>query len=234
MSVSAASRTACEFIVRAHLNRRSTWQWFRWRIRGTFSTSTIFRIKQGAGEEFIRKFEEFDYSDANPMHKSSAQVRDGVLCRDSNDPHRFFLIGEWKSIEEHRKILTGMAGGTPPAFLSLIEGGPSNFRPLYADVVSKHAVGISQIAAPLFARAACLWRTIHARDRRLTAGGARTASSFAGLSRRAPFTVEKGASPAAPRSGRCAYSQTRTGRVTYPYPSQTWRGSRQQCGGGGG
>ena len=95
-----------------------------------------FRIKEGAGEEFIRKFEEFDYSDDNPMHKSSAQVRDGVLCRDSNDPHRFFLIGEWKSIEEHRKILMGMAGGTPPAFLSLIEGGPSRFRPLYADVVS--------------------------------------------------------------------------------------------------
>ena len=64
-----------------------------------------FRVKPGMEDEFIRLFEQFDYSDENPMHKSSAQVRDGVLCRDVSDPGRFFLIGEWKSIEEHKKIL---------------------------------------------------------------------------------------------------------------------------------
>lgn len=31
------------------------------------------------GDEFIRQFEEFDYSEKNPMHKSSAQVRDGAV-----------------------------------------------------------------------------------------------------------------------------------------------------------
>ena len=40
-----------------------------------------FRAKPGMGDELIRLFEEFDYSDDNPMHKSDAQVRDGVLCR---------------------------------------------------------------------------------------------------------------------------------------------------------
>jgi hypothetical protein len=94
-----------------------------------------FRVKEGMGDEFIRQFEEFDYSDDNPMHKSTGQVRDGVLCRDSSDPHRFFLIGEWKSIEEHKKILKIVAE-MKPKFGLLVEGGPAKFQPIYAEVVS--------------------------------------------------------------------------------------------------
>ena len=95
-----------------------------------------FRVKEGMGDEFIKQFEEFDYSDNNPMHKSSAQVRDGVLCRDSNDPHRFFLIGEWKSIEEHKKILKILAEEVRPKFVMLVDGGPATFQPTYAEIVS--------------------------------------------------------------------------------------------------
>lgn len=95
-----------------------------------------FRVKEGMGEEFIKQFEEFDYSDNNPMHKTPAQVRDGVLCRDSEDPNRFFLIGEWKSIEEHKKILKIVAEEIKPKFVMLVDGGPANFKPLYAEVVS--------------------------------------------------------------------------------------------------
>lgn len=94
-----------------------------------------FRVKEGMGDEFIKQFEEFDYSDANPMHKSSAQVRDGVLCRDAADPQRFFLIGEWKSIEEHKKILKIVAE-MRPKFALLVDGGPAKFTPIYAEVVS--------------------------------------------------------------------------------------------------
>ena len=53
-----------------------------------------FRVKPGTGEEFIELFNEFDYSDVNPMHKSPAQVKDGVLCRDTEDADHFYLIGE--------------------------------------------------------------------------------------------------------------------------------------------
>jgi hypothetical protein len=95
-----------------------------------------FRVKEGMGEEFIKQFEEFDYSDQNPMHKSPAQVRDGVLCRDANDPHRFFLIGEWKSIEEHKRILKLLAEEVRPKFVMLVDGGPATFQPVYAEVVS--------------------------------------------------------------------------------------------------
>jgi quinol monooxygenase YgiN len=95
-----------------------------------------FRVKEGMGDAFIKQFEEFDYSDANPMHKSSAQVRDGVLCRDANDPHHFFLIGEWKSIEEHKKILKILAEEVRPKFVMLVDGGPTKFLPTYAEVVS--------------------------------------------------------------------------------------------------
>jgi hypothetical protein len=36
---------------------------------------------EGKADEFIKLFEEFDYSPDNPMHKSAAQLKDGVLCR---------------------------------------------------------------------------------------------------------------------------------------------------------
>jgi heme-degrading monooxygenase HmoA len=69
--------------------------------RGNYLHIYDFRVMKGKEDEFIRLFEEFDYSDGNPMHKSSAQVKDGVLCRDTEDPQRFFLIAEWADIEEH-------------------------------------------------------------------------------------------------------------------------------------
>lgn len=92
-----------------------------------------FRVKAGREEEFIKLFNEFDYSDDNPMHKSPAQVKDGVLVRDVKDPQRFWLIAEWSDIEEHariRKMLVTMK----PAFVGLIEGG--SFVPDYGLIVS--------------------------------------------------------------------------------------------------
>ena len=62
--------------------------------KGNYFHIYDFRVQKGRGEEFIRLFDAFDYSDENPMHKSSAQVKDGVLCRDVNDPDHFYLLGE--------------------------------------------------------------------------------------------------------------------------------------------
>lgn len=92
-----------------------------------------FKVKAGRGDEFIALFNEFDYSDANPMHRSQAQVRDGVLCRDELDPDRFYLIGEWRSVEEHRKILEQITSGPPPKFVALLE---DKMIPRYVKVVS--------------------------------------------------------------------------------------------------
>ena len=72
--------------------------------KGNYLHIYDFRVQKGHEEEFIRSFEKFDYSDGNPMHKSKAQVKDGVLCRDTEDPQRFFLIAEWADIEEHARI----------------------------------------------------------------------------------------------------------------------------------
>lgn len=102
--------------------------------RGNFLHIYDFRVQAGHEEEFIRLFEEFDYSDSNPMHKSSAQVKDGVLCRDTEDPQRFFLIAEWADIEEHARIRRSLADEIRPAFIKLIEGG--RFVPKYVQVVS--------------------------------------------------------------------------------------------------
>ena len=93
-----------------------------------------FRVLPGHEDEFIRLFEEFDYSDGNPMHKSAAQVKDGVLCRDTEDPSRFFLIAEWSDIEVHAQIRKILANELKPAFIKLIEGG--RFVPKYVKVVS--------------------------------------------------------------------------------------------------
>jgi hypothetical protein len=93
-----------------------------------------FRVKDGMADEFMRLFEEFDYSPENPMHKSPAQAKDGVLCRHNDDPNRFFLIGEWKSIEEHQRILKVVAE-MRPKFIGLVEGGPAAFKPTYVNVV---------------------------------------------------------------------------------------------------
>lgn len=103
--------------------------------RGNFVHVYDFRVKPGKGEEFIRLFDDFDYSDANPMHKSAAQAKDGVLCRDVTDPDHFYLLGEWRDIKVHADILKVLRG-MHPEFVHLIEGGPANFKPTYAEVVS--------------------------------------------------------------------------------------------------
>jgi hypothetical protein len=101
--------------------------------KGNYLHVYDFRVQPGTGERFIELFDTFDYSDANPMHKSPAQVKDGVLCRDTEDPDHFYLIGEWSDIVVHaaiRKELMALA----PEFGKLIVGG--KFVPIYAEVVS--------------------------------------------------------------------------------------------------
>ena len=103
-----------------------------------------FRVKPGKIDEFVRLFNEFDYADTNPMHKSSAQVKDGVLVQDVADEHRFWLIAEWADIKVHaeiRKVLIEMK----PAFVGLIEGG--KFVPAYGRVVSSTPEDILNAAA---------------------------------------------------------------------------------------
>jgi hypothetical protein len=91
-----------------------------------------FRVKPGSGDDFIRLFNEFDYSDDNPMHKSSAQVKDGVLCRDVEDEDHFYLIGEWRDIEKEIRVqMVAMA----PEFVALVDSGP--FVPIYAEIVTE-------------------------------------------------------------------------------------------------
>src|ERR1700680_3540989 len=102
--------------------------------RGNYLHIYDFRVMKGKEDEFIRLFEEFDYSDGNPMHKSSAQVKDGVLCRDTEDPQRFFLIAEWADIEEHARIRKILANDIKPEFIKYIEG--HKFVPKYVEVVS--------------------------------------------------------------------------------------------------
>jgi hypothetical protein len=102
--------------------------------KGNYLHIYDFRVMPGKEDEFIRLFEAFDYSDGNPMHKSSAQVKDGVLCRDVNDPDHFYLLGEWADIDVHAKIRKVLAEELKPAFVGLIEG--KGFVPTYAEVVS--------------------------------------------------------------------------------------------------
>ncbi|HXG36153.1 MAG TPA: antibiotic biosynthesis monooxygenase [Dehalococcoidia bacterium] len=100
---------------------------------GNFIHVYDFRVKPGMGDEFIRRFDEFDHSGANPMHGSPAQVREGVLCQDENDPDHFYLIGEWNDKETHRQLLQQLRA-LEPSFHELIEGG--KLVPIYADVVA--------------------------------------------------------------------------------------------------
>jgi len=102
--------------------------------KGNFLHIYDFRVQKGHEQDFITSFESFDYSDGNPMHKSKAQVKDGVLCRDTENPDHFYLIGEWRDIEEHRRIREFVAREIRPEFVQLIEGG--HFVPNYAEIVS--------------------------------------------------------------------------------------------------
>jgi hypothetical protein len=104
--------------------------------KGNFFHVFDFRVKSGTGDEFIRLFDEFDYSDENPMHKSPAQVKDGVLCRDVDDADHFYLIGEWRDIDVHKAIreqLRGMA----PEFMKLVDLDRTPFVPVYAEIVTE-------------------------------------------------------------------------------------------------
>ena len=104
--------------------------------KGNFFHIYDFHVKAGTGEEFVRLFEEFDYSEGNPMHKSPYQVKDGVMLRDTEDEDHFYLIGEWASIEEHRRILVELQE-LAPEFVNYIEGlDKGAFVPKYAEIVS--------------------------------------------------------------------------------------------------
>jgi hypothetical protein len=101
--------------------------------KGNYLHIYDFKVEADKIDEFVRLFNEFDYGDDNPMHKSAAQVKDGVLCQDVADPTRFWLIAEWADIEVHariRKVLIDMK----PAFVKHIVGG--RFVPAYGKVVS--------------------------------------------------------------------------------------------------
>ena len=102
--------------------------------KGNYFHVYYFRVKPGRGDEFIELFNQFDYGGNNPFHRSAAQVKDGVLCRDAADPDHFYLIGEWRDIEEHRRIRELVAREIRPEFVTLIEGG--RFVPNYAEIVS--------------------------------------------------------------------------------------------------
>ncbi len=93
-----------------------------------------FKVDPDHIDDFIKLFNEFDYSDGNPMHKSPAQVKDGALVQDVADPTRFWLIGEWADIEEHARIRKVLAEQLRPAFIKHIVGG--KFVPAYGKVVS--------------------------------------------------------------------------------------------------
>lgn len=101
--------------------------------QGNFLHIYDFKVDPNHVEEFIRLFNEFDYSEANPMHKSPAQVKDGALVQDVADPTRFWLIGEWSDIEVHARIRKQFVE-MKPAFIKYVVGG--KFAPAYGKVVS--------------------------------------------------------------------------------------------------
>lgn len=101
--------------------------------QGNFLHIYDFKVDPDHVEDFIRLFNQFDYSDANPMHKSPAQVKDGALVQDVKDPTRFWLIGEWADIEVHANILKTFKG-IKPEFLQHVRD--NGFVPQYGKVVS--------------------------------------------------------------------------------------------------
>lgn len=102
--------------------------------QGNFLHIYDFHVDPDHIDEFVALFNEFDYSDGNPMHKSSAQVKDGVLCQDVTDKTHFWLIAEWSDIEEHARIRKILANELKPAFIKHIKG--SGFIPAYAKIIS--------------------------------------------------------------------------------------------------
>jgi len=104
--------------------------------KGNYFHIYDFYVKPGTGPEFVRQFEEFDYSDENPMHKSWAQVKDGVLLVDTEDPDHYWLIAEWSDIEEHARV-RDLLKGMKQDFLSMIvDLDKGSFVPKYGEIVS--------------------------------------------------------------------------------------------------
>lgn len=104
--------------------------------KGNFFHIYDFWVKPGTGPEFVKKFEEFDYSDGNPMHKSPAQVKDGVMLRDVDDPDHFWLIAEWADVEEHRRILVQLKSLQPEFVTYIKDLDKGAFTPKYGEIVS--------------------------------------------------------------------------------------------------
>ena len=115
--------------------------------KGNFFHIYDFRVKAGKEQEFIDKFVEFDYSDVNPMHKSAAQVKDGVLLRHTEAPQRFYLIAEWSDVADHARILVERKE-LHPEFAGLSEDADKGaFTPNYAEVGSSTPQEILDAAA---------------------------------------------------------------------------------------
>jgi len=102
--------------------------------QGNFLHIYDFIVDADHIDDFVKLFNDFDYGDNNPMHKSAAQVKDGVLCQDVTDPTHFWLIAEWSDIQEHARIRKILAEELKPAFIKHIKG--TGFVPHYAKVVS--------------------------------------------------------------------------------------------------
>src|SRR2546421_8823946 len=81
-----------------------------------------FKLKPGRGDEFVELLNKFDYGDNNPFHRSAAQVKDGVRCRDTETPDHFYLSVECRDTEGHRRIREFVAREIRPEFVQLIEG----------------------------------------------------------------------------------------------------------------
>jgi len=104
--------------------------------KGNYFHIYDFWVKPGTGDRFLKEFEEFDYSDINPMHKSPAQVKDGVMLQDVTDPDHFYLIAEWADIEEHARILKELVKMKPDFVNYIKDLDKGAFVPKYAKIVS--------------------------------------------------------------------------------------------------
>ena len=93
-----------------------------------------FRVAPGTGDTFVAEFAAADKAGTNLMHQSPAQVKDGVLCRNDDDPAHFYLLGEWSDKEAHKAIWQRVFGGDslPNRYRNVIGG---TFKPIYATVV---------------------------------------------------------------------------------------------------
>src|SRR5215471_3652058 len=116
--------------------------------KGNYFHVYDFRVKPGTGDQFIELFNKFDYGDNNPFHRSAAQVKDGVLCRDAGDPDHFYLIGEWRDIEEHRRI-RGASGARNQARVRSTDRGRTFRADLRRDRVDDAPGGARQVEATL-------------------------------------------------------------------------------------